>query len=86
LLHHPVEAFSQGEVAILGARDFDVATADHFVAHEEEVSPFAIQGDVETGGKQAGFEAGGAEDGLLGDGHALEGEQLLGVDGAVEGD
>jgi hypothetical protein len=36
-----------------------------------------------TGGEQAGFEAGGAEDGLLAEGHALEGEQFLGIDGAV---
>ena len=36
-----------------------------------------------TGGEQAGFKAGGAEDGLLAEGHALEGEQFLGIDGAV---
>ena len=34
--------------------------------------------------EEAGFEAGGAEDGLLGEGDALEGEEFLGVDGVVE--
>jgi hypothetical protein len=41
---------------------------------------------AEAVGEEAGFEAGGAEDGLLGESDALKGEEFLGVDGAVEGD
>jgi hypothetical protein len=38
---------------------------------------------AEAVGEEAGFEAGGAEDGLLGESDALKGEEFLGVDGAV---
>jgi hypothetical protein len=38
------------------------------------------------GREEAGFQAGGAEHGLLGEGHALHGEELLGVDGLIGGD
>ena len=39
---------------------------------------------AEAVGEEAGFEAGGAEDGLLGEGDALDREEFLGVDGLVE--
>jgi hypothetical protein len=39
---------------------------------------------AEAVGEEAGFEAGGAEDGLLGEGDALDREEFLGVDGPVE--
>jgi hypothetical protein len=39
---------------------------------------------AEAVGEEAGFEAGGAEDGLLGESDALKGEEFLGVDGVVE--
>src|SRR5438552_3182253 len=45
-----------------------------------------VEGHVETGGEDAGLEAGGAEHGLLRESHLLEGEQLLGVDGLVDGE
>ena len=45
-----------------------------------------VEGFVEAGGEEAGLEAGGAEHGLLGEGHALDGEEFLGVDGLVDGD
>jgi hypothetical protein len=45
-----------------------------------------VQGFAEAVGEEAGFEAGGAEDGLLGDSDALATEEFLGVDGLVEGD
>jgi hypothetical protein len=41
---------------------------------------------AEAVGEETGFEAGGAEDGLLGESDALQGEEFLGVDGLVEGD
>jgi hypothetical protein len=41
---------------------------------------------AEAIGEKTGFEAGGAEDGLLGESDALQGEEFLGVDGVVEGD
>ena len=44
-----------------------------------------VEGFVETGGEEAGLEARGAADGLQGDGHALQSEQLLGVGGQVGG-
>jgi hypothetical protein len=44
-----------------------------------------VDGLVETGGEEAGFEAGGAEDALLGDGDALDGEEFLRVDGLEDG-
>ena len=44
-----------------------------------------VEGYVEAVGEEAGFEAGGAEDRLLRERHALEGEQFLGVDGLVDG-
>src|SRR5438874_4834439 len=47
--------------------------------------PIAIEGDIEAGGEEAGFKSGGAEHGLLREGHSLEGEQLLGVNGLIGG-
>ena len=46
----------------------------------------AAEGLIETVGAHAGFEAAGAEDRLLGESDALDGEELLGVEGLVEGD
>jgi hypothetical protein len=40
---------------------------------------------VHAGSEQAALEAYGAQRGLLGDGHALEGERFLGIDGPVDG-
>jgi hypothetical protein len=79
-----VKARGQGEIAVLGAGDFEVA--GEFVAHGGDGVAAAVEGFVERGGEEAGFEAGGAEDGLLGEGDALDGEEFLGVDGAVDGD
>ena len=76
------EAFGEGEVAVLGAGDFQVA--DDFLGHGDDGLARGVQGLVEAGGEQAGFQAGGAEQGLLRQGNAFEGEPFLGVDGAVE--
>ena len=73
-------------VAVLGAGDFDIAITGEFWAHEEDGVAGGVEGLVEAGGEEAGFEARGAEDGLLGEGDALDGEEFLGVDGLVDGD
>jgi hypothetical protein len=39
---------------------------------------------VEAGGEHTGLEAPGAEHGLLAEGHLLEGEPFLGIDGPVD--
>jgi hypothetical protein len=44
-----------------------------------------VEGDVKAVGEQAGLEAGSAEHRLLREGHALDGEQFLGVDRLVDG-
>jgi hypothetical protein len=47
--------------------------------------PLAVECRIEAGGEEAGLEAGGAQHSLLREGHSLEGEQLLGVDGLIDG-
>ncbi len=86
LAGHLLETFAQQVVAILGARDFDIAIAGEFGVHEGDRGAEAVAGLVEAGGEEAGFESRGAQERLLGDSDALEGEELLGVDGLVEGD
>src|ERR1039457_3420081 len=46
----------------------------------------AVEGLIEAGGGHAVVEAFDAEEGLLGEGDALDGEELLGVDRLVDGD
>jgi hypothetical protein len=46
----------------------------------------AIERFVEAVGEHAVLEAGGADEGLLGEGDAFDGEEFLGVDGLVAGD
>jgi len=79
-----VEAFGEKEVAILFAGDFLIL--GQFFGHRHELL-LAIQaeGVIEAGGEEARLEARGAEEGLLGEGDALDGEELLGIDGLVEG-
>jgi hypothetical protein len=81
-----VEAFGEKEVSILRADHFDVAIAHKILAHENVGMAVAIDGLIEAGGEETGFEAGGAEQGLLREGDAFDGEKLLGIDGAVGGD
>jgi hypothetical protein len=86
LAGHAVEAVSQQVIAVLGAGDFDIAVAGDDGIHEADGLAGAVEGHVEAGGEEARFEAGAAEDGVLGQGDAFEGEELLGIDGLVEGD
>jgi hypothetical protein len=84
LADRSVESFGQGEVAILGFGDFDIAIAGEFGTHVDH-RIVAVHGLFETGGEEAGLEAGGAEESLLREGHALEGELFLGVGGLKDG-
>jgi hypothetical protein len=80
------EAFGETVIAILGARDFDGAISGEFLAHGCEGAIVGVESLVEGRCEEAGFEPGGAEDGLLGEGHAFEGEEFLRVDRPVDGD
>ena len=80
-----MEAFGEEEVTVLGFGDF-VIPVDELGADAEEGPAFTVEGLIEAGGEDAGVEAIGAEDGLLGEGDALDSEELLGVDGQVAGD
>lgn len=86
LASQAAEALAGGEVPVLRARDFDIAVTGEIFAH----GPYGIAGPVENlverGGEDAGFDAGAAEDVLLGDGHALNGEEFLRIDRAIAGD
>jgi hypothetical protein len=85
LADHLAEALGEGEVAILGAGDVDVF--DEVVGHGTDGSiGITIDGEVEGASEEAGFQAGDAEEGLLGESDALDGEEFLGVDGVVDGD
>ena len=77
------KSFAEQEVAGLRARDFDFADEVR-VGHDRRSIP-KIEDFVEGGGEEAGFQAGGTEEGLLGEGDALDGEKFLGVEGLVEG-
>jgi hypothetical protein len=84
LTNQAAEAFGEGEVAVLGAGDFQVAY--QLLAHGDDGVSGGVQGFVQASGEEAGFQAGGAEQRLLGEGDAFDGEQLLRVDGLVDGD
>jgi hypothetical protein len=80
---HVDEALGEDEVTVLGPGDFEAA--DEGLGHDGDLR--GVLDDVVQGaGEDAGFQAVGAEDGLLGEGHALEGEHFLGGLGLIEGD
>jgi hypothetical protein len=81
-----MEAVAQQVVAVLGASDIDIAIAEDDRVQEADGLAAVVVGLVEGGSEKTGFEAGAAEDGMLGEGGAFEGEEFLGVDGLVEGD
>ena len=86
LFHQVVESFCQRVVVVLGGGDFNFPLTGEFWGHEDHRSDAGVEGLVEAGGEEPGFQARGAEDGLLGEGEALDGEEFLGVDGLVDGD
>ena len=80
-----VEAFGEEVVAILGADDAGILV-DEVGADADEGAAVVGHGLVEADGEEAGVEAFGAEQGMLGEGDAFDGEGFLGVDGPVDGD
>jgi hypothetical protein len=86
LAGHAMEAVAEQVIAVLGAGDLDIAVAGDDGVHEADGLAAVVEGHVEAGGEETGFQAGAAEDGVLGQGDAFEGEELLGIDGLVEGD
>jgi hypothetical protein len=83
---HAVETFRHQIIAVLGAGQGAFLIADEGLVEQLQGPVIGTEGLVEAGGEEAGLEARGAEDGLLGDGHALQGEEFLRVDGLVDGD
>ena len=82
-----MEAGGNGHVAVLSAGYFDIAVAGELLAHRgEEVASGSVEGFVDAVSEEAGLEAGGPEECLLGDGDALDGEEFLGVFGLIDGD
>jgi hypothetical protein len=80
-----VEAFGEQVVAVLDLGDLVIVVDERF-ANSHQGAAVAVEGLVEEGATQAGVEAFDAEEGLLGEGDTLDGEELLGVDGLVDGD
>jgi lipid-binding SYLF domain-containing protein len=70
-------------VTVLGSGNLDAL--GEVLGDRDELAE-GVQAIVEAGGEEAGFEAGGTQDGLLGYGDALEGEEFLGIYGLVDGD
>ena len=84
--NHALEAFGEEVIAVLGAGDGAIVIAGKLFVDHDQRTVIGSEGFIEAGGEESGLEAGGAEEGLLGDGHTLEGEEFLGVDGLVDGD
>jgi len=76
-----VEAIAQQVTEILGRGDFDIRC--ELRVYGEAGFSVGAERLAEAVGEEAGFKAGGAEDGLLGESDALKGEEFLGVDGVV---
>ena len=81
---HALEAVGEGVVADLVALDLGVGEEGGIEGNERS-DIVVVEGVVEGVGEHTGFEAGGADEGELGDGDALGGEQFLGVGGLVGG-
>jgi hypothetical protein len=84
LADQSVEAIAQQVVSVLGLADFDIRGELGVHGHAELSA--GVEGLAQAEAEESGFEAGGSEDGLLGEGDALDGEEFLGVGGLVEGD
>jgi hypothetical protein len=83
---HTFEAVGEAVIAVL---DFDVFRGALELVMERDKGGFVLvvlEGVVEGDGSQAGFEAGEAEEGVLGERDAFDGEEFLGVGGLIDGD
>jgi Holliday junction resolvasome RuvABC ATP-dependent DNA helicase subunit len=72
LADQAVEAIAQQVIEVLGLADFDIRC--EFLVHGEAGLSVGVERFAEAVGEEAGFEAGGAEDGLLSESDALKGE------------
>ncbi len=79
-----VESAGECIGAVLGGGDFDISDQVLVEGMVQEV--IVADRFVEAGGEEAGFKGGGAEQGVLGQGDALDGEEFLRVDGLIGGD
>ena len=80
-----MESFGGYEIPVLGLGESDVA-GDVIVEGKELLVVNGAHGLIESALEEAGFEAGSAKDGLLGNGHALDGEDFLRILGLIGGD
>jgi hypothetical protein len=83
---HALETLGEAESLVL-VLHFEAVDLERFVERNEgrvigEIGHGAIEGE----GAEAGFEFREAEEVVLGDGDALDGEELLGVGGLIDGD
>jgi len=77
-----VEAFGDEVVAVLGAADLKIVV-DEDGADGGKGPAVVGDGLIEADCHHAGVEAFGAQESLLGEGDALDGEGLLGIDGLI---
>ena len=75
---------SGGDAEVVGLSGVDGEAVLKVVG--DELVAEGSDGVIEGVGEEAGFEAGGSEEGVLGEGEAVDGVEFLGVDGLVEGD
>jgi hypothetical protein len=79
------EAFGYAVIAVLRARDFDIAVTDHVRVHGDEGIVRAVEDVVEGAGEHARIEAGAAEHHLLRESDSLDRDEFLGVDRFIAG-
>jgi hypothetical protein len=84
LAHHAVEAGGQPVALILAGGDLYILGDLAFAEYEGRAGGF--HGFIEAVGKEARLQGGAAEEGVLGESDALDGEELLGVGGLEESD
>jgi hypothetical protein len=84
LLGEAVEALGDGEIVFLAEGDFTVAQAGHLLVHGVDGLAIGSESLVEASGEEAGFEAGGADEGHLAESDPFDGPEFLGVGGVVE--
>jgi hypothetical protein len=78
------EAVAEEAGAIANTAEFPIAVGELGIPRELRVIP-AADGLIDAGGEEAGFEARGAQQGLLGEGQTLDSAKFLGIGGLVGG-
>ena len=57
LFHQVLESFAERVVEVLGGGDFNIPLTGEFWGHEDHRSDAGVEGLVEAGGEEAGFQA-----------------------------